>query len=56
MVTAQVPEAVIQAFRQLLQLNLESHKPEVADWLHSEESEPERKALLENVPCSITIH
>ena len=56
MLTPQVPEAVIQAFQRLVQLNLESHKPEVADWLHSEEAEPELKSLLENVPCSVTIH
>ena len=56
MVTAQVPEAVIQAFQKLIQLNMESWKPEVADWLHSEDAEPELKELLEMVPCSITIH
>jgi hypothetical protein len=54
--TNQVPEAVIQAFKRLVQLNLESHKPEVADWLHSEDAEPELKALLEMVPCSPTFH
>jgi len=49
--TTQVPEAVIQAYQRLVQLNLELHKPEVAQWLHSEDAEPALKEMLENVPC-----
>jgi hypothetical protein len=56
MVTAYAPEAAIHAYRQLLQLNFESWKPEVYDWLHSEDAEPVLKELLAVVPCSVTIH
>ena len=56
MVTTIATEAVIRAYQRLIQLNMESWKPEVTDWLHSEEAEPELKALLEIVPCSTTIH
>ena len=27
-----IPAASVEAYRQLMALNLESHKPEVADW------------------------
>jgi hypothetical protein len=48
--------AVMRAWQQLLQLNLESWKPEVAEWLHSEEAQPELREFLALVPCSMTIH
>jgi hypothetical protein len=51
-----IPAASIEAWQQLMTLNLEGHKPEVADWLHSEEAEPVLQQLLANVPCSITVH
>jgi hypothetical protein len=49
--TPEVPEAAIQAYHRLVQLNLELHKPEVEKWLHSEEAEPALKEMLVNVPC-----
>jgi hypothetical protein len=56
MVTGYAPEAVIQAYRRLIQLNMESWKPEVNDWLHSQEAEPVLEELLAMVPCSGTVH
>jgi len=56
MVTGYAPEAVIQAYRRLIQLNMESWKPEVNNWLHSEEAEPVLEKLLAMVPCSGTVH
>jgi hypothetical protein len=56
MVTGYAPEAAFQAYRKLIQLNMESWKPEVNDWLHSEEAEPLLKELLALVPCSGTVH
>jgi hypothetical protein len=56
MVTGYAPEAVIQAYRRLIQLNMESWKPEVNNWLHSEEAEPVLEELLAMVPCSGTVH
>ena len=56
MVTEYVPEAVLMAWQRLIQLNVESWKPEVAAWLHSAESEPEVKEFLALVPCSTTVH
>ena len=54
--TNQAPQAVILAYQQLIQLNLELYKPEVADWLHSEKAEPVLKEMLVNVPCAGNIH
>ena len=48
--------ASVQAFRQLLALNLQLEKPEVNEWLHSEEAEPVLAQILINVPCSETLH
>ena len=56
MVTGYAPEAVIQAYRRLIQLNMESGKPGVNDWLHSEEAKPVLEELLAMVPCSGTVH
>ncbi len=50
------PPEVIQAWQQLLQLNLESHKPQVTDWLHSEDAEPVLRQILAYVPCAGSIH
>ncbi len=50
------PAEVIQAWQQLLQLNLESHKPQVTDWLHSEDAEPVLRQLLVYVPCAGLVH
>lgn len=49
-------QAAVLAYQRLLQLNWESWKPEVADWLHSEDAEPVLKELLVAVPCSATVH
>ena len=54
--TTQVPEAAILAYQRLIQLNLELHKPEVEEWLHSEDAEPALKEMLANVPCMGQIH
>jgi len=51
-----IPAASIEAYRQLLALNFQLWKPEVADWLHSEEAEPVLTQILVNVPCSHTLH
>jgi hypothetical protein len=51
-----IPAASVQAYRQLLALNLQLYKPEVTDWLHSEEAEPVLSQILLNVPCSETLH
>ena len=52
----QAQQAMLQAYQQLVQLNLTLHKPEVEQWLHSEDAEPALKELLENVPCFGHIH
>jgi len=54
--TTQVPEAAMLAYQRLVQLNLELYKPEVTDWLHSEDAEPALKELLKNVPCLGHVH
>jgi len=53
---ADTPEAVILAYQMLVKLNLELHKPEVEQWLHSEEAEPALKKMLADVPCPVEIH
>jgi len=50
------PEAVMLAYRQLVQLNLESYRPEVSDWLHSEDAKPVLKQLLAATPCAGSVH
>jgi hypothetical protein len=51
-----IPAASIEAYRQLLALNLKLYKPEVTIWLHSEDAEPVLTQILVNVPCSETLH
>ena len=51
-----IPAAVVEAYRQLMVLNLERHKPEVDQWLRSAEAEPVLAQILLNVPCSATLH
>ncbi len=53
---ADLPLASIQAYLRLMELNLGSWRPHVAEWLHSEEAEEPLKQLLVMVPCSPTIH
>jgi hypothetical protein len=56
METEFLPDASIQAYLRLMALNLGSWKPQVAEWLHSEDAELELKELLAFVPCSPTVH
>ncbi len=51
-----IPAASVEAWRQLVALNLQRYQPEVESWLHSEEAEPVLQQLLANVPCSRTLH
>ena len=51
-----IPAASVEAYRQLMALNLQSWKPEVADWLHSEEAEVVLAQILLYVPCPKTLH
>ena len=51
-----IPAASVEAYRQLMALNLRSWDPEVADWLHSEDAEPVLAQILLHVPCSATHH
>ena len=50
------PRLCFRLTRELIQLNMESWKPEVNEWLHSEDAEPVLKELLVIVPCSGTVH
>ena len=54
--STQAQQAAILAYQQLARLNLELHKPEVEEWLHSEASAPALKAMLEHVPCFGALH
>lgn len=50
------PAEVLQAWMQLMQLNLTSHQPKVEAWLHSEDADPVLKQLRVNVPCAGLMH
>ena len=52
----ELPDAAIQAYLRLMELNLASWRPQIAQWLHSEEAEAPLKELLSLVPCSPTLH
>jgi len=52
----ELPEEALQAWVELLQLNLTLHQPKVEAWLHSEEADPILKELLINVPCPAVIN
>jgi hypothetical protein len=54
--TTELPDAAIHAYLRLMELNMASWKPQVAEWLHSEDAEPSLKQLLVMVPCSPTLH
>jgi hypothetical protein len=56
MQTEFLPDAAVHAYLRLIALNMTLWKPKVAEWLHSEDAEPELKELLAIVPCSPTIH
>ncbi len=49
-------EAALIAYRQLIAINLESWKPEVDAWLHSEAANEELQRLLAAVPCFGGVH
>ncbi|MEE4185997.1 MAG: hypothetical protein V2J12_09545 [Gammaproteobacteria bacterium] len=51
-----IPAVSLEAWRQLVALNLQRYQPEVTDWLHSDEAQPVLQQLLANVPCSMTVH
>jgi len=51
-----LPAVSVEAWRQLVSLNLQHHRPEVADWLHSDDAAPVLQQLLANVPCAGTVH
>lgn len=54
--SALLPDAAIHAYLKLIELNLASWQPEVAEWLHSEDAKTQLRELLANVPCSPTVH
>jgi hypothetical protein len=49
-------DAAIQAYLQLMALNMRSWKPDVAAWLHSDAGHVALGQLLVVVPCSPTVH
>jgi hypothetical protein len=51
-----LPDFAIHAYLRLMALNMAAWRPQVAEWLHSEDAEPQLKELLAVVPCSPTIH
>jgi hypothetical protein len=51
-----LPDFAIKAYLELIELNMESWRPEVAAWLHSADAEMPLRNLLAAVPCSPTVH
>lgn len=51
-----LPDAAINAYLRLMEINLASWQPQVAEWLHSDDAGPSLKQLLALVPCSPTLH
>ena len=45
-----------QAYLELVALNMRLWRPEVANWLHSEDAESSLRQLLAAVPCPPTVH
>lgn len=56
METQNVNAEALQAWFELIELNMQAWRPEVADWLHSEDSQEALSQLLAAVPCSPTVH
>ncbi len=54
--TIELPEASVEAYLRLIELNLGSWHPRVSAWLHSQEAEATLKEILSLVPCSPTVH
>ena len=46
----------INAYLDLISLNMRGWQPKVAEWLHSDAAVPTLRELLINVPCSPTVH
>jgi hypothetical protein len=55
-ISNQVTDEVLEAWYELMQLNLTSHQPKVTAWLHSEDADPVLKQLLVKVPCEGLMH
>ncbi len=49
-------QAAIHAYLELVELNMRSWQPEVAEWLHSDASAEALSQLLAIVPCSPSVH
>lgn len=56
MLIQELQQAAVHAYLELIELNMRSWQPEVAAWLHSDESAAELARLLAAVPCSPTLH
>lgn len=56
MESIEIPAVSVQAYIKLIELNLAAWKPDVENWLHSEEASPALRELLALVPCSPTLH
>jgi hypothetical protein len=54
--TIELPEASIEAYLRLIELNVGSWQPHVSAWLRSPEAEATLKELLSLVTCSPTLH
>jgi hypothetical protein len=52
----QLNQVAVNAYLELIALNMQLWRPEVADWLHSEAAEQPLLQLLALVPCPSTIH
>lgn len=49
-------DAAVHAYLELIALNMRSWQPEVAAWLHSDQSAAALGQLLAIVPCSPSLH
>lgn len=56
METHYLNEESIQAYLELIDLNMRAWRPEVAEWLHSEAGADALGKLLAIVPCSPSVH
>ena len=56
METIEMPAVAIHAYFKLIELNMTSWRPQVAQWLHSADAEEPLKELLVHAPCPATIH
>ena len=51
-----LPAVAVHAYFKLIELNMTSWRPQVAEWLHSAAAEEPLRELLTHVPCPATIH